>query len=132
MSENAKYCPCCGFVEQENTLTLTTDIKKINHIGLSTYFLFLTMQHLIILLLFMFVIFSGYAIITNIQVSKMYENSLNGEKVLDLASTYSGVLAMSLGSKAVYYTEFGRYAFAVQCWLGMALVIIWGFLFAVI
>jgi hypothetical protein len=42
--------------------------------------------------------------ITNIQASNMYRNSLNGTSVTDLAETYSGFLAASLGSKGVYYT----------------------------
>jgi hypothetical protein len=80
----------------------------------------------------MLAIFSGYAIVTNIQASNMYKNSLNGSDVLDIGETYSGFLMASLGSKAVYYTQFGNSAFSVQCWLGVVFVVIWGFIFVVI
>ena len=87
------------------------------------------MQHLMLLLIVMLIVFSGFSLVTNVQSSNMYKNSLNGTQVNNIAQTYSGILTVSLGSKASYFSGFTSTAFNIQCWLGFVFIILWAFLF---
>lgn len=46
------------------------------------------MKHLIILLVIMALVFSGYSLITNLAMSSMYKNSLQGRTTSQESFTY--------------------------------------------
>lgn len=75
MLNNAVLCPCCGFVEQSESLTLCARVSSINNIGISTYLYFFTLRVLIYLLLLMLLVFSIYAIASNVVASNFYKSS---------------------------------------------------------
>jgi hypothetical protein len=129
--DNFRFCSCCGLLEQTETITLKTSFEDVGHVGVSTFFYFMTLQHLLVLLIIMCVLFSGFALVTNVQAADMYRRWLNGAAVADEEATFEGVLAISLGSKNVYMTDFGNSSFQIQCWLGVALLAIWWVLFVV-
>lgn len=77
MNNQNMICPCCGFIEQKQTLKVCQPLAKVNHIGISTYLYFLTIKSLSILLLTMLFVYSGYSIITNKMASDIYENKVS-------------------------------------------------------
>jgi hypothetical protein len=133
VTEDAKFCPCCGFILQKEGLSLTTSIGSINHIGISTYLYFLAIKHLIVLLVVMFAIFSVYSIISNGIVSGLYKDEVKDASVAPQEQSYLNVLVISLGSKILYgESEVGRTLFYVQCWMGVVVIVVWGVLFFLI
>lgn len=75
-------------------------------------------------------IFSLFALITNFQASLLYEDSVKGTIVNEKITTFKGVVALSLGSKIYYSSNFTEIVFAAQCWLGTITIVTW--LFALI
>jgi hypothetical protein len=89
------FCPCCGFVKQESKIKLCTGLDEINNIGISTYLYFQTLIHLIILLLLITVVYSIFAIVTNVIASDKYQPIED----LDKFRSNVSILSISTGSK---------------------------------
>lgn len=87
--------------------------------GLSTYLYFSTFKNLAILLTILLIIYSGYALATNVLAS----NSLGDSGIID----YSKIdyINISLSSKQMNYTPTNRLYYYISCWLGVATAIIW-------
>ena len=117
------YCQCCGFVKQEDNISLCTPLKKINNLGISTFLYFETAKDLGILLLVMSLVYSIYALVTNLISSNKIDTS---QYSID---TTADVLSISLSSKMTDDTQENRTFYLVQCYIGMGLVIIWCLMF---
>jgi hypothetical protein len=90
--------------------------------GVSTYLYFSNYKKLSILLLILTVIYSIFALITNVIASR------NGT----LANSQSSVdyIAISLSSKQTNDNTTNRRYYLIQCWLGVVNVIVWIFVLA--
>jgi hypothetical protein len=87
--------------------------------GVSTYLYFSTYKKMAILLLILTVIYSAYALITN------YMASRNGS--LTNKQTSVDYISISLSSKGTNDTSTNRMYYFVQCWLGIATIVVWIF-----
>lgn len=87
--------------------------------GLSTYLFFSTFKNLAILLTILLVIYSGYALATNVIAS----NLLSASGTI----SYSKIdyINISLSSKQKYDTPTNRLYYYISCWLGVGTAIIW-------
>lgn len=104
---------------------------------MSTYLYFETLKNLIVLLLVSFFLYCIYAIITNVMASDDYqvdyfEEFTQGKTDIEKYKSFEGVLAISLGSKQLHAEEEDKRYYRIQCWLGVAMLIIWGLLFTII
>jgi hypothetical protein len=93
--------------------------SDIKNMGLSTYLYFSTFKNLAILLSILLVIYSSYALATNVLAS----NALSDSGVIN----YSKIdyLSISLSSKQTNDTTSNRLYYYNSCWLGVATAIIW-------
>lgn len=115
---NAKsICPCCGFRRQNQTIGICTSFDEIKNMGVSTFLYFYNYKKLAVLLVFLTLIYSLYAIATNLLATF---TSLNGV-------TYNQIdyLNISLSSKQLYDTEINRAYYLTQCWIGVAAMAVW-------
>ena len=87
--------------------------------GLSTFLYFATFKNLSILLTIMLIIYSGFALATNVLAA----NLLSTSGVL----SYSKIdyINISLSSKQTNDTPMNRLYYYISCWLGVAMAIIW-------
>lgn len=76
----------------------------------------------------MFFIYTIYGVISNVVSAKNYEKSIGNETLTPDLLSYEGFLVISLGSKQIHETEGDRTSFTVQCWLGVAMIVVWGVL----
>lgn len=90
-----------------------TPLDKIKNMGLSNYLFFATFKNLSLLLAIMTIIYSVYAIITNIIASAA------------LSAGAVDYITISLGSKETNNTAQNRLYYFISCWLGVATLIIW-------
>lgn len=90
--------------------------------GVSTYLYFSNYKKLSILLVILTIIYSVYALITNVLASR------NGS----LANIQTSVdyIAISLSSKETNDNSTNRMYYFIQCWLGVATIVIWIFVLA--
>ena len=96
---------------------MATAIDKIKNMGTSTYLYFSTFKHLSLLLIIMGLLYSIFALATNIIAS--------GNSVTSLSSY--DYLSISLSSKQTNDTSQNNLYYYIQCWIGVAVVAIWGF-----
>lgn len=109
--------------------------------GVSTYLFFETIKHLIILLISMFLILSIYSLMANFKAVDKYKQIVSAE-VQESQGVTSGILAFALGPRALSsdmqlssdaqtnqnISQADAYAedtFSNQCWLGLAMLILW-------
>lgn len=90
--------------------------------GVSTYLYFSNYKKLSILLVIMTIIYSAYALITNVLASRN-GNLANIQSSLDY-------IAISLSSKETNDNATNRLYYFIQCWLGVATIVIWIFVLA--
>ena len=64
--EKKEFCPCCGFLKQQDHIKVCTPLDGIKNMGLSTYLFFATFKNLAILLTIMVVLYSIFALLTNV------------------------------------------------------------------
>ena len=88
--------------------------------GTSTVLFFQTFKNLSILLAVLTVVYSIYALITNIIAAK--DNSLGDKYTVDY-------LTISLSSKQSNNTDKNKLFYFIQAWIGMGTMIIWIFVF---
>lgn len=124
------FCPCCGFVKQNTTLKVCTNLSEINNIGISTYLYFQTIKNLLWLLLIMSLGYSIYALATNARASGVY-NQLFGNSSSQ-ANVSISYVSISLGSKQMNPSDENKTYYLVQCWIGVGLVTVWLFLFFIL
>ncbi len=92
----------------------------------------MTIKSIISLVLAMILIYSIFAIITNITASTSYKNSVVDSAILVSQKSYEGILLISLGSKQLHETNLDKTYYTIQCWLGVAMIVVWGILFGII
>lgn len=87
--------------------------------GLSTYLFFSTFKNLAILLTILLVLYSGYALATNVLAS----NAMSNSGII----SYSKIdyINISLSSKQTNDTPTNRVYYYISCWLGVATAVIW-------
>ncbi len=90
--------------------------------GVSTYLYFANYKKLSILLLILTIIYSIFALITNVIASRN-GNLVNNQSSVDY-------IAISLSSKQTNDNQTNRNYYLIQCWLGVANIIIWIFALA--
>lgn len=90
--------------------------------GTSTYLYFATFKNLSMLMIVLTVIYSFYALATNIVAAK--NNARGNDYTVDY-------LTISLSSKQINPTDQNKMYYYIQCWLGMITVIIWILIFFV-
>lgn len=115
MDEQRHACPCCGFVRQTDTIKFCTSFDDIKNIGTSTYLYFYIFKNLTILLMIMAVVYSIYAIVTNIIAADATVNSLYN---LDY-------LTITLAAKQKIVNDQNKLFYFIQCWLGVVVILIW-------
>lgn len=115
MDEERHACPCCGFVRQQDTIKFCTSFDDIKNIGASTYLYFYTFKNLTILLMIMAIVYSIYAIVTNIIAA---EASVQNLYNLDY-------LTITLAAKQKNVTDQNKLFYFIQCWLGVVVILIW-------
>lgn len=86
--------------------------------GISTYLYFYTYKNLAKLLLIMMVIYGAYALATNVLASTAVTTSGISLSTVDYIS-------ISLSSKQTNDTSKNRLYYYIQCWLGVAFILIW-------
>ncbi len=116
----SEFCPCCGFKRQEDTIKVCTSFSDIKNMGLSTYLFFATFKNLSILLTILTVIYSAYALITNIAASNILNTTTGGV-------IYSQIdyIKISLSSKQTNDTPTNRSYYYISCWLGVVTMLVW-------
>lgn len=92
----------------------------------------MTIKSVISLVLAMILIYSIFAIITNISASSAYKNSTENSTILVSQKSYEGILLISLGSKQLHATNLDKVYYTIQCWLGVGMIVVWGILFGII
>ena len=126
MQERAVYCSCCGFIKQEDEIKLCTRTKDINNVGISTFLYFQSLKNLAILISLMGLIYGIYALATNIVAA-------NTGDTTNLSSYVpADILSISLGPKQQYQTDQNKQYYLIQCWIGLALMIVWGITFVLL
>lgn len=85
--------------------------------GVSTFLYFYNYKKLAVLLGLLTVIYSAYAIATNLLASF---SSFNGVSIKNI-----DYLNISLSSKQLYDTEQNRSYYLIQCWIGVAAMAVW-------
>lgn len=85
--------------------------------GLSTYLFFATFKNLSILLVLMTLIYSIFALATNVIASS------NG--AIDISQL--DYIAISLSAKQKNQTETNKLYYFISCWLGVAMIVTWIF-----
>ena len=115
-------CPCCGFRKQNQTIGICTSFDDIKNMGVSTFLYFYNYKRLAVLLALLTVIYSAYAIGTNLLATFSSLNGLSYDKI--------DYLNISLSSKQLYDTDQNRAFYLTQCWIGVAAMIIWIFVLA--
>lgn len=119
MEKFPTYCSCCGFPKQEETLGISTRLSAINNIGISTYLYFQTIKNVVIQLVILTLVYSIYSLASNMKASENYDVPADG-----VDTTFSW-LKFSIGSKQANPTTANQNSYIIQCWLGVAVVIIW-------
>lgn len=96
-------------------------MSNINNVGISTFLYFQTLKNLSILLILAFIFYGCFAIVTNII------SSLPANAALSTLSNYTpkDFLIISIAPKEKYGTETDQTFLIIQCWIGMALLIVW-------
>jgi hypothetical protein len=89
-------------------------------LGISTFLYFQTIKNLTILLIEVFLIYSIYALATNVIASNNFA-LCNG--VVDCSSNLD-YLAISLGSKQQNQTDQNKTFYYIQAWIGVGLVLV--------
>lgn len=97
-------------------------------IGLSTFLYFQTIKNLGIVLVEMLLVYSIFAFATNLVASGKFTTC----GTLANCSTNLDYLAISLGSKQLHATTENQMFYFIQCWLGVAMVVIWFITFAIL
>ena len=113
-------CPCCGFTRQIDNIKICTSLDNIKNIGTSTYLYFNSLKHLSILLALMGLIYSIYAIATNLKA-----NSVNSS-----TTALVDYITISLSPKQLKNNNSTNNFYYIQCWIGVAVIAIWAFVFA--
>ena len=108
---------------------MCTSIKDLNNIGVSTYLYFETLLNLTFLLGVLFVIYAVYALITNIMAANEYRRIVSSDELTEQFKSYESFLVLSLGSKQLHETSTDKKYYEIQCWLGVALLVVWGLIF---
>ena len=90
--------------------------------GTSTYLYFETFKNLSVLLSILTLVYSIYALVTNVIAAK--NNALGGDYTVDY-------LTISLASKQSNATDLNKMFYYIQAWLGVAVVIVWIVIFFV-
>lgn len=119
-----EFCPCCGFVKQDEEIKLCTRLNTINNIGISTFLYFETIKNLVILLVLMTLVYSIYALVTNLMASGVYDKIVKHTSITAIKSTVS-YISLSLGSKQLNKSIANKIYYYIQCWLGLAVLILW-------
>lgn len=122
MADRTKVCGCCGFKRHEESIKMCTSFDDISNMGTSTYLYFATFKNLSILLIILTLVYSIFALATNIIAAK--NSSLDSSYTVDY-------LTISLSSKESNPTTQNKLFYYIQCWLGMAVTIIWILIFFV-
>jgi hypothetical protein len=117
----SKMCPFYGFVKQADTISLGTSFEDIKNMGISTYPYFSNYKKLGILLVIMTIIYSIFALITNVLASK------NGNK----PKTNIDYISISFSSKETNDNSDNRKCYFAQCSLGVINIIVWIFALAI-
>ena len=115
----SEFCPCCGFKRQEDSIKVCTSFSDIKNMGLSTYLFFATFKNLSILLTILTIIYSAYALATNVLASSLVSSTGT------INYTQIDYIKISLSSKQTYDTPENRTFYYVSCWLGVATMLIW-------
>ena len=113
-------CPCCGFTRQIDNIKICTSLDEVKNIGISTYLYFNSFKHLGILLTLMGLLYSIYAIATNLKANNTNTTVLG---VIDY-------IAISLSPKQLNATDSSNKFYLAQCWIGVGVITIWAFVFA--
>ena len=87
--------------------------------GLSTYLFFATFKNLSILLMIMTLLYSIFALVTNVLASEAYA-SAGGISVASL-----DYIVISLSSKQQNPTDTNKTYYFVSCWLGLGMIVVW-------
>ena len=87
------------------------------------------MTNIIILLSFTFAIYSIYSLITNIISSNIYRSNLPDQELDNKDNSFEGFLVLSLGSKQLHEKPRDQNYYLIQCWLGVAFIVLWGIIF---
>ena len=113
---------------QHDPIKHCTSIKGISNIGVSTYLYFRTLVVLIFLLLIMTVLYSIFALATNLVASSNYHPDSSTDPSL---RTNYGILAISLGSKQINATPENINLYNIQSWIGAGMLGLWAFFFII-
>jgi hypothetical protein len=105
-------------LKQQDYIKICTDFSGIKNMGLSTYLFFATFKNLSILLLIMTIVYSGFALATNVLASSTATSSGVSLSSIDY-------IAISLSAKEKNDTSTNRLYYFVSCWLGVAMILIW-------
>lgn len=109
-------CPCCGFRVQEKHVPVCTSFEYIPRLGQSIDLFFMMIRHAINLMIIMTLAYSAFAIATNVVASQN--------------TCYLSKLCMvSEGAKQTNAIDAVTNYYMIQSWLGLGMVIIWGFYF---
>ena len=102
-------------MKQQDNIKMCTALNEIKNMGLSTYLFFATFKNLSILLVIMTIVYSGFALATNVIASS------NG--AIDISQL--DYIAISLSAKQKNQTDDNKLYYFISCWLGLGMILVW-------
>lgn len=112
-------CPCCGFRKQEEHIPVCTSFDDIPRLGQATDLFFMGIRHTINLMLILSVVYSAFALATNIMASteacKYY--------------VVCSLTTISQGAKQTTASDVNSNYYMIQSWIGIGLAVLWGLYF---
>jgi hypothetical protein len=127
-SKDLVVCNCCGTLGQNELLEKNVDLDELN-LGIGVTLFFKNYFFHFIIFILMFLIYSLYAIGTNVTVY----NQNSGSFLCSQNMTCS-LAVISGGSKVVKllnYVPYSQLYCKIQSWIGVGFVILWGFLYII-
>jgi len=80
----------------------------------------------------MSIVYSAYSLATNIIAAGIYKKLVESGDKIATARTYISYVALSLGSKQMNPTSQNEVFYYIQCWIGLAVVVIWLIMFFIL
>lgn len=124
-------CSCCGLMVKNEPLPYCTSLGDIG-MGVGVHLFFRNYLFNSLVFLLMFLIFSIYAIATNVKAFDEYSSEQAQKQcIIDDANVGKcGFSRIGAGSKVLVPNDANNKMSQIQSWLGIAFVILWGLLMA--
>lgn len=121
---NLTCCKCCGLAKQSDNIPLCTSFDEFPRIGVSTFLFFQMIKNVLLLLLLIGIVYSGFALTSNC----IYSSSFTQSNI----SFNNFILGISLSSKKLSTSSTLQTYYLIEMWIGAFLTLVWGILLSLI